>query len=273
MIARVVELAGAKRSSRADAMIRFREAGVTFSKESLTQIRAQKPHAGSHIARWLTEARLIGADDSSKKNQYYLEVIEAGQSLRTHQHNAYHPNAFKSDGFTEAIAGEIRVKPFALDRGIRAMRVDMVCEDIFTDQSGTNQVLIDAAGRFFQDYLNCSSSYVSEPKKRLNGLWVGSDFQTTVIFYKLLYSMIRSRRSIGTWVPYELDVMHAFYSMQREKGDKLTLFDLLTLRGEISGRSFDALSGAIKHITQIPCDRNILMTHRNVLLKGSFETK
>lgn len=233
------------------------------SRSWIHRVRTGKTKGGG----LLQALNLALAEGSSKKDNLYREIASEAVRIRIYGTGQY-SNRYLSDHYTEEVAEGLIFHLKDVQRCIRAMRIDLVYGDrmnvVFT------QFFIGVASKYFHDNVESVP-----PSKRgvavvkLSEIW---DYRSPTTFYRNMYELMReSTRSIGGWVPYEMEAMKCFYDERIRSNASPTDFDdkVLRLRKDTDFRD---LITEIGQNTGIPVDSNVLFNHRNALVYGNPDT-
>lgn len=244
--------------------------------DSVTKILPTKP-SRSWIHRARTEKSNCGGllqalnlaltEGSSKKDKLYREIASEAVRIRVYGRGHYSSRYF-SDHYTEEVAEGLKLDSNDVRRCMRAMRIDLV----YGDRMGVTftQFFVGVASEYFHDNVgSIPPSKRGAAVVKLSEIW---DFRSPATFYRNMYELIgKSVRSIGGWVPYEMEAMELFYGERIRPKVSPTDFDgkVLRLRKDTHFRD---LITEISQNTGIPVDSNVLLNHRNALVYGNPDT-
>ena len=164
----------------------------------------------------------------------------------------------------EDIAKALGQDPQVVRRCIRAMRTDMVLVQAGSPDVALLRQFSDTA----QDYINANRrtppSMRSAAVTALDQVW---DHASIENFYRNMYA-VSGGRAIGTWTPYEMEVLSLFHRQQDAQGNNLTPFDRLVLNSYTKGVPASQIVGEVVGSTGIEIDKGVIEQHRNVLVFG-----
>lgn len=248
----------------------FDSHGIPINRNTISHLRSERPRSkkanGNRLNdRWMA-AKALENNDATKKDKFYLKLLQAGLDLRErHSQRGHHFRSFK---LTEGIGLELNLPAGVIRFALRAMRVDLVC----MEEEEIDQDLVDYFVGTAEGFLNDGSaarvsSEVSRPIPKIDENW---DHKSIFSWYQTLYQLHpRSGLTTGIWTPYELDPLEEFYSLQAESGHPLTPFDRLILVKYQSRQETNALLDDLnKKEMGIDLDRSMVTKHKNVLLFG-----
>lgn len=233
--------------------------GVSISAGMLSQIRFGDLSAVMD-SRFASD-ETMDADNALLKDGCYLNIAVAGAKKAQGRYQQTFPHRLLSDGFTKDLASFLSMDAQVLRRRLRAMRIDMVmAQDTEKDEVFTN-TFVNTVRTFLNDFT--SKGIIYKPVQQIKDQWTKPSVS---LFYHLLYQ--GGGRSLGTWTPYEMEVLVAFYKGRCNANNPLTPFDKYVLEASKKGH----LPGAVDYLRDemgIEVDRKVLEIHRNTLVYGT----
>ncbi len=237
----------------------FLKAGIPVSLPTIWVMR--RDEQGEVITERARSLRALEANDASKKNNSYLTIAQAGLDCRSYQATRV-PHRLQSVGFTENIAQTSGFDEIIVRRSLRAMRTDLVLFQAEIHNKELDEALVETAGKYVSDYQHPES----QSSQAQRHLWTQWDNRTIESYYREMYEIFGAR-SLGTWAPYEMEVMRVFYEQQKGS-NLLTPFDRMVLGAFSRGASEEDLSSQIRTDTGIKLDEWVLPIHRHAVLQG-----
>lgn len=228
----------------------LRQRGFDVNAKIVSHLRGGFKSGNEMINRLLC-AELLETNDASKKDHYYLQIATRGL------------NRVSSVGFTEALAQGFGIRPQALTRLLRAMRVELVYSEMQGYDSQITYQFRNMAMSFFVE------STTSRDKKARQLLSAKEEWDRRSIrsFYRAFYG-VASSSTIGLLPPYEVEVFETFYQHQAERAFTLTPFDRLVLTEYAQRLPEEPFITRVRDETGIKFDKAVLYDHRNLLLEG-----
>lgn len=255
---------GEKGNSPKPVLETFRERGVLgIHPKSISRLRAGMI-SGERIDWRLAASRVLEQDDASLKNLFYQQITKLGLEHRAFNTSRLRSHILKSDYYIEDVANNLGQDPQVVRRCIRGMRTDMV----FTEANSPEPALLRNFSNIAQGYIDAHRRV--PPSLRSPAITILGDSwdQTTMEnFYRNIYAAMGGR-AIGTWTPYEIEILALFYTQQAQKGNHLTPFDSLVLDSYIKGLPGNQIIGEIKRSVGIEVDGGVMEQHRNILVYG-----
>lgn len=254
---------GNKGSDRKSIVGTFREKGLYgLNPTSVSRLKAGMI-SGERTDWRLDASRILEEDNASLKNQFYGQITEAGLEQRRLNTTPQRSHVLKSDHFVEDIAKAIDQDPQVIRRCIRAMRVELVLAQNPSDPN------------LLRDFNDIAEGYLDANRKippslrspAVTALGENWDHSTIEDFYSNIYA-VASGRAIGTWTPYEMEILSFFYRQQAEAGNHLTAFDHSVLDSYTKGLPASQIVSDVAGSTGIKIDEGVVEQHRNVLTVG-----
>lgn len=245
----------------------FLQRGIVLHPDSVGHMR-YGDKSGQAALRMVEAADLLEGGNAELKYAFYGMVLEGLEQVREKQVGVGHQHRWLSEGYTEAAAEVLGIASVqVLRRGIRLMRLDMVVESVFVP-SAREAVLPAfrvAAGNFLRDYADPTVNFPSQISSRaaqIAGEWDDGSMEK---FYALLHQ--GSRRSIGAWLPYEIEALGVYYAWQQDRGGPLTAVDGFSLKRLVrDGRAVSKLVRQLARVSQVKPDAGVTALHRSLLL-------
>lgn len=240
----------------------FEEKGASIHRDTVGKLR-KGTTAGTIIEEQVLARDIFTQDDASKKDGLYLKIAQKGIEIRRRQ-NPPSDHKFNSDRFTEELAENLNMNPQVIRKLVRAMRADMVYTERHNPDTAFSQRFKYIAEDFIEAYTRRGANTRIEKIQKLDEIrdqWSGSIED----FYRLMYEKL-GPRAIGTWTPWEMEILEEFYTARKAGGSKLTAFDKLILQAQTQRRGKGNLVDKIKESTGIPIDHNNVELHRDALL-------
>lgn len=234
--------------------------GVNLYPETLSRIRSGFI-SGDLTAQQLLLDRSKTAKDPLFKAKLYLDVAEAGIENRSFQRA--HPRRYLSEGFTEGIAEQLKLSGGNIRSSLRAMRADLI---LYVAQEPQQELLthfVQQAEDYLFAYTNPPSTRGAGQKLDINENW---ERNSIADFYKRLYAL-GAPRALGTWAPYEIEVLAQFYQLQLA-GKRTSPLDELVFNGYITNHDNNGLVASIRASTAIDFNEDALVAHANALAFG-----
>lgn len=258
---------GEKGSSRKITIEAFEASGVHVPKQTISNLRGGW-QSGEVTKNRVLCAERLAQDDASLKNGLYLAIANNAIDLRRPQ--ARYTHRFDTNNYMAALAQQLQRDQHDIARLIRAMRADLVStnpDSLNQDQDLVTKFL-GLAARYIRDYSGPYPSSAHPPIKALDQNW---NHTTIRDYYKVLSS--RGVRAVTTWVPYEMEAMAQFYTIQVSGGNHLTPFDREALGVILDrGKTDIALAAQIRSTSGVNVGGNVVEAHRNCLVYGSPES-
>lgn len=254
---------GEKGSDRKSIVETFRGKGLSGLKPTSVSRLKAGTISGERTDWRLDASKVLEEDNASLKNQFYGQITEVGLDQRRFNAAPQRSHVLKSDHFVEDIAKAIGQDPQVIRRCIRAMRVDLVLAQIPSDPN------------LFRSFTDIAEGYLDANRKippslrssAVTALGENWDHSTIEDFYRNIYA-VAGGRAIGTWTPYEMEVLSLFYRQQAETGNHLTAFDRSVLDSYIKGLPASQIVSDVAGSTGIEIDEGVVEQHRNVLTVG-----
>lgn len=255
---------GRKREPVGPALDAFHARQIPVGRNVLARLRSGDT-SGLKVQERLSCAELLRSNTAVRKDAFYVRLADTGVELRVFRVTKQAAHVYSSDGFTATLADELRQKSQAIRRGIRAMRVDVVSVLASEFEPEFSKVFREVADSYLDAYLSLPPSMRPSLALRLEEEW---DRRTIPDFYRVLHRVRIAPRSIGTWTPYEVGALQAFYQRREALGNPLTPLDKWVLAARAAGSREQRVVDQIRQLARIDVDGSALETHRNVLLYG-----
>lgn len=253
---------GEKGSDRKSIVRTFREKGLSgLNPTSVSRLKAGMI-SGERTDWRLDASKVLEEDNASLKNQFYGQITEAGLEQRRFNTAPQRSHVLKSDHFVEDIANAIGQDPQVIRRCIRAMRVDLVLTQTPSDPN-LPRSFIDIGEGYLDANRKIPPSLRSPVVTALGENWNHSTIED---FYRNIYA-VAGVRAIGTWTPYEMEILSLFYRQQAAV-NHLTAFDRSVLDSYIKGLPASQIVSDVAGSTGIKIDEGVVEQHRNVLTVG-----
>lgn len=201
-----------------------------------------------------------------QKDEFYARIASVGlsPSIRVGQANERKRHRYNSNGFTRAVANSLLIDEATMRQCLLAMRVDMLLSLEDEEYAETVDTLRQAADTYLDHYTR-PQVHTSEAHKQMKRQW--DRMKTPQNFYKALYNGLGTR-SIGTWVPYEVEVFDVFYRQRADQKHVLTPFDIKTLEAGKDDTLRRTVALFIRDETGVLIDDHGIAHHKNLLIYG-----
>lgn len=253
-----------EKGKRKPMLAAFETKGVPVHPNFVADLREGR--RSGERTNWRLESAQV--TDSSKKNLFDSSVCLKALELRTFNIDRHRAHLFNANGFLAELANLFNVDLPTMEILVRAMRTDMA----MTQAASPNDGLDKAFKRLAETYLKAKQDMPPSKLQRDAGPYIAVDenwnHQTMEDFYRKFYEHV-PRRSIGTWVPYEMEALSLFYGQQIEVGNALTPFDRLSLEAHIKGTGDAMAVEQIRQATGIEVNYQVLEKQRNLLVYGT----
>lgn len=255
---------GEKGDNRKSVVAIFRGKGLSrLSPTSISRLKTSM--ISGEKTNWrLDTSRVLEEDKSDLKNPFYEQITQIGLQERRFNTAPQRSNVLKSDHYVEDIAKALGQNPQVVRRCIRAMRTDMVLAQVGSPDAALLRQFSDIAEGYIDANRRIPPSLRSSAVIVLDENWNHSTIEN---FYRNIYEA-RGGRVIGTWTPYEMEVLSVFYKQQVTAGNHLTSLDHLVLDSYTRGLPTSQIVGEVAGPTGIKIDEGVLEQHRNVLVYG-----
>lgn len=254
-------------NGRAEVVHALEERGIGMNMTTVSRLRGGST-TGSKTVRKLRGTTILQTDNASYKDNLSLEFAQTGIESRTYRIQPQTSDRWLSFYFVEEIARQMRIDVQGARRCVRAMRTDLVFGELTGDvDDRLSALFLDSANKYLTPPND--PGQITKAAQSLSQAWKEN---TILGFYKALYTQT-SGTSIGTWVPYEVEFLKAFYLHRVELGSHLSLFDKLVLQAEISDRPGGEFATIIRQMTGIKYDASVTETYFNVLVYGRPEER
>lgn len=223
------------------------------------------------------ELDLADKTSSFKKDELYERIAAKGINTRVHSQIMGFEHRYASGHLVDDIAESLKLTGADVRQFLRAMRVDLAFGDDTDDN--LNTFFVNVA----EEYLWANTEAL-KPSARykffvdFNDNWDRKSPHPIRTFYQALYADYhKSSRRIGSFVPYELDVMRFFYGLRVANETSPTLFDQRTYECDTLERNLSLVED-VRIKTGILIDDDIVVKHRNALVygqpvSGRFQTR
>lgn len=261
---------GEKKADRKSVIGAFREKGLArLNPTSVSRLKAGMI-SGERTDWRLDASRVLEEDNAGLKNQFYGQITEVGLAQRSFNTAPRRSHVLKSDHFVKDIAKAIGQDPQVIRRCIRAMRADLVLtqREALLTQIPSNRDLLRNFTDIAEDYIDANSKIpLSLRSSAVTALGEKWNHSTIEDFYRNIYA-VAGGRAIGTWTPYEMEVLDLFNRQQMAAGNHLTAFDRLVLDSYVKGFPANQIVSNVAGSTGIEIDEGVIEQHRNVLTIG-----
>lgn len=236
--------------------------GAPIYETTLSRIRGGDI-SGSVVTQQLLLGEVLKTGNPQLKCKLFSDIADTAEEMRYHQSG--NSPRYLSEGFTKAVAADLDFSDGNVRNCLRAMRADLLLYCI--GKSATPDLIVhfvQIAESYLRAYSSPPSDKGAKHKIDIDNHW---NRTSVVDFYRRIYG-IRGPRTIGTWVPYEVEIFSQFYKLQSDVGwltplDKLIL-DAYRVRGQNDG-----LVTFVKEKTLIDYNQDALTAHANALAFGS----
>lgn len=255
---------GENRGNRKSVVEAFKRKGLSrLNPTSVSRLKAGMI-SGERIDWRLDASRVLEEDNANLKNPFYEQITQVGLQERIFNTASQRAHVLKSNYFVEDIAKAMRQDPQVVRRCIRAMRVDMVLTQADSPDAALLRQFSDIAEGYIDANRRIPPSLRSAATAALDRSW---DHSTIENFYRNIYA-VSGGRAIGTWTPYEMEVIGLFYRQRVTEDNHLTPFDRLVLDSYTKGLPASQIVGEVTGSTGIELDEGVVEQHRNVLTFG-----
>lgn len=257
-----VKIPDKQKRVRPGALQALEDRGIVGVRPS-TLYRIREGQTSGDKTKWRLDSAEVR--DASKKNNFYTAICATGLRERVFNTAATRAHLFKSDGYVEQVATVLQLDSQVLERLIRAMRADMVLAQVRLPNSILAGQFNDVAERYLKAKMNVPPSLQPAGFGFMDESW---DHRTMGSFYRNLYRYL-GRRAIGTWTPYEMEVLSLFYRQQTGASNRLTPFDSLVLEAHKKGTIHKQVADEVRQLTGVAVNMEVLERHRNLMVYGS----
>lgn len=242
----------------------FEQKGITVADTTVSRIRGLYT-SGERLAERLEAREILLSGKVLEKDEFFLTVSQEGLGLRTRQVGRKNNHRYSSLRYLEDVANTVGIPNQKLRKVIRAIRADMVYAEHQNPEARFLSIFHTVVRKYFEDYLDNRGT--RSERSSIDDLRDDWDHKTIKNFYNAMYELC-GPRAIGTWVPYEMEVVRQYFTDRLAEGSFLSLFDLLVLEGYT--RRFgeiDVLS-IIGQQTGLYLDGKVIEEYRSILIHG-----
>lgn len=212
-------------------------------------------------------AQVLKSGDDSRKNGLFLEIARVGLELR--QTQKAEPQRFTSEGFTRNVAESLGITNEHLLSLLRSFRAEIVLAEEKKYDPAFTGIFCETAEDFLNTMTTPSDSRTSKPLLELNARWD----HCTIGDFNRIFASAKSKNTRGTWPPYELETVKAFYErrdVQRFFADhyQLSPLDRLILTETLDLTPERDIAKMITRETGLPYSHLMVTDHKNALVYG-----
>ena len=248
-------------TSRAFILKSLKERGIDITPTTISRLRGGST-SGRKSVRRLKGSEILRQGNVTSKDNFYLDIAELGVAIRTYPD--WGGNRLTSVGFTETIAETLGINDQILRRGFRAMRVDLVLEEL----ANPNWDLLSFFRPVAEEYISAYTIGPRGPSKNVVKLDSEWDRKTVGGFYRALYKNLVTPSALRIWPPYEVEVLRGFYRQRISLNSRISFFDRLVIESDLFNVPEGRLESTIRVNTGIKYDPYVTYNHLNVLVNA-----
>jgi len=243
----------------------FANRGVRVGDTLIKTLRSGATTATRTTYR-LACADRLRANDAALKTGACLRLLSVGREHR--QPSREPPRVYRCSGLTRAMEAAMGWTHLQLSHVVRVMRADVA---VWSTHTWDDQLVADfraAASLFLRVHGHRNWKVLRTTNDLVNAAW---DRHTIHGFYFALYAVATSRTR-ASWLPYELDLLCAFYERQHDLGNPLTPLDRQVLAGALNpSPTKETLCQMVRAHVGVEYDKDCVTRHRHLLVTGSPE--